>query len=182
MNEHIYDSFLEYHLDPDDPEIFVIGKKVCSDEDWFILEEVTSNGQFDGFSLYKAKDLVMTQDNTDYMNFVRALMFFRYDPPSVWPSFENNPFLNFLSYSKQIDKPIALELMESGEINARGFVSEMSDEYISLNQVNEFAHKDGKILISLRSITRAFIMNRKLEDIDLVYKKVNASVNRGAIT
>ena len=108
-------------------------------------------------------------------------MFFRYDPPSVWPSFEDKPFLNFLSYSKQIDKPIALELMESGEINARGFVSEMSDEYIILNQVNEFAHKDGKILISLRSITRAFIMNKKLEDIDLVYKKINASVNQGTI-
>ena len=67
-------KLIQCHIDPDDPETFVVGVFICCDEDWLLLKDISSYGESNGFALYQRSDLVSFEDNSDYINRIALLM------------------------------------------------------------------------------------------------------------
>lgn len=161
---------LQCHVDPNDPETFVVGRLLYAFTDSFVLNQISPYGRWDGLAMYLLDDLVKVEKGTDYIQELEQLLTLRHEIEPGIPPKMNNGLSTILSYAKNSKKPVALELYKSGARNVIGCVSGLEDTLIRIDQLDESGKPDGITFVRRSAISRAFCGDDALTCIELLSK------------
>ena len=150
-------KMLQCHIDTGDPETFVVGRLVWLDAEWFLMQDVSPAGRWNGLALYLLSDLVTVEQDTPYIAKMETLLRYRNEQPSAVPPIGPEPLRDLLGHGGAAGKIVGLELLRSGYRDVIGFVDGCTDTVLSVRQVDEFGKADGKSWLSLDAITRCYL-------------------------
>lgn len=163
-------SILQCHVDPSDPETFVVGRLLYSFRDTFVLSQISPYGRWDGFAMYMLDDLTMLERETDYIRELERLLVLRHETEPTAPAKMSDGFSTILAYAKTCNKPVALELYKSGNRDVVGYISGLDDDFIRIDQLDESGKSDGTTFVRRCAISRAFCGDAALTCIELLSK------------
>lgn len=161
-------SILQCHVDPSDPETFVVGRLLWTFADSFILNQISPYGRWDGVAMYLLDDLTQVEKGTDYIKRLEQLLTLRHEMEPSAPAKRNDGLSTILAYAKDCNKPVALELYKSGNRDVIGCLSDLDDDFIRVEQLDESGREDGITFVRRSAISRAFCGDDALTCIELL--------------
>lgn len=172
MNTNLFTQsegrLIQCHVDPSDPETFVVGRMLWTFEDSFILNSVSPSGRWDGLALFLLDDLVAVEKGTDYLHRLEKLLSLRHETPPETPPKMMDGLHTIMHYAQTHQKPVALELFQSGGRDVVGYLTDMDGEWLRIAQADEMGRPDGTTLVRTRAVSRAFCGDHSLECIELL--------------
>lgn len=157
LNESLIGRVIQCHIDHSDPETFVVGRLVCFDSNWFLMQDLSPTGHWNGLALYMKSDIVEINTSTDYINKLMILAKFRNEPAPILPPISNNILMSLLRYARDSSRIVGLELYASGYRDTNGTVARLNQNTVLINQVDEFGRDDGQSYLSIDAITRCYL-------------------------
>lgn len=161
-------SILQYHVNENDPETFVVGAILEVFEDFFLIQSISPLGQWDGFALYPMSDLVSIEQNTVYLKKLERLLQLRNQSALPQPKRKTTGIETILSYAKEKCRVVALELYKSGDRDVIGYVPGKFDPYIYIKQVNDFGQWDGISYVKSTAVTRIYLGDAHIVCLELL--------------
>ena len=74
LNECMMGEIIQCHIDYGDPESFVVGRLAYFDHDWFLMQDISTAGRWNGLALYMMCDIVSVKKFTDYVHRIESLI------------------------------------------------------------------------------------------------------------
>lgn len=161
-------KIFEFHLNADEPEIFVVGKLVCVDTEWFLVQDISSSGRWNGFALFRQSDLIFVAEETDYLKKLRKLIEYRNKEEPAIPEFNNDLLIDFIKYANNKRILIGMELCSSGHIDIVGIIVSIQEESVLILQYDEYASRDGYVILPLSMITKYTVGDDELDCIQIL--------------
>lgn len=97
-----------------------------------------------------------------------------YPPKAVSIKLKNDDLLNeILEYAKRQNSLVSIQVLNSGNVDSRGYIDSTDDGICKVRQVNDFGVKDGFGYIKTDDVSRVSINDEKEKGIDLLYKLNN---------
>lgn len=155
--ENLTGKIIQCHIDSEDPDTFVVGRLAWADTKWFLMQDLSSAGQWNGLALYLVSDIVLIEEDTPYIQKMETLLKFWDMTPPVVPEIGKNAVEDMLLYGKASGKIVGLELCCSGYRDVNGFVNGLSHSVLSIKQIDEFGRDDGESCLSVEAITRCYL-------------------------
>jgi len=163
-------EIIQCHIDHNDKDTFVVGKLLAFNRDWFLLDLISPLAQWDGLGLFLQSDLVYIERNTRYIDKLTMLLPYSHTEPMDIMIPNENLLNSVLSVAKESKKMIALELYYSGDREPVGFVEEITNDTVSILQVDEFADFDGTSIIDMSAITRCIFEDHEMRNRRILYE------------
>ena len=168
IDTHMIGTVMQFHIDENDPETFVIGQLIQIDDKWFLLRSISPSGKWDGFMLCLLSDIVSVQQDGDYLEKMTLLLTLRDSTPPDIPYINQTALINLFTYAKEADSLIAFELYMSGKRDVIGNIQLWNDNTVHIAQIDEFGKADGETLVLMDAITRAFVSDDELICLELL--------------
>lgn len=138
-----------------------------------IINHITPCGHYDGYFVKRIDNILKVEFETLYTNKIEKLYRLRNSTHDKTEKVTDNGFLDIIIFSKENNKIISVELLESGVNNAVGYVESFSNEFVSIKQVNEYGDYDGLCLIKLDDITHLVCDSEEENSLDLLFFSKN---------
>lgn len=167
INNHYLNKVIQCHIDSGDPETFIVGRICWVSDTWFIVQEVSICGEWDGISLYPQSDLVKIVDNSKYLCNLMYVLEKRGEHPMPIPQVKDFPLQALLQYARDNNNMCSFEQNKSG-YNIIGSVSAFDDHYVQIDQYTEDGEPDGSTLILQSSISRIHIGTHFLRYLEIL--------------
>lgn len=164
---------LEFHMDADDPACFVVGRLAGMDAQWFLVQDLTPVGRWNGLALYRKQDLVSVEEGTAYIRKLELLAQCRNEVPPAIPPISADLLRSLLGYAKEKEAVIGLELYSKDYSSIEGVLEELHLEMLCIRQIDEFGRDDGVSYLALDVITRCFVGDEDGTCLELL-RKANA--------
>lgn len=168
INDSMLGKVLQCHVDKDDPETFVIGKLLAFDNLWFLLQDVSPSGYWNGFALYLVADLVRIQETSRYLERVNILLTQRSQKKVSEPPIKSNLLADLLNYAKTSGRIIGFELQFSGYRDVDGIILDFSEGKICVHKVNEYGENEDDVCFEVDAITRCFVEDDESECLEIL--------------
>lgn len=157
LDERYIGKIIQCHIDYSDPESFVVGRLAYFDSDWFLMQDISPAGRWNGLALYMLSDIVSVNEFSDYIQRIVSLMKYRKESEPFIPAICKDPLMNLLLYARDSSRVIGLELHASGYRDINGIVDSLTKNTLCINQIDEFGRADGKSYLSIAAITRCYL-------------------------
>lgn len=148
---------MQFHININDPDTFVVGKVVCIFDDFILVQKVSPRGEWDGFALYLKTDLVAVSRDKNYLDMLGKLLKLKHQIPLLAPRRLSGGLKTILTYGEENKRIVALELYKSGDQDAVGYIIKQSRTHVCLRQVDSFGKMDGVSYIANDAITRVYV-------------------------
>ena len=168
LNECMMGEIIQCHIDYGDPESFVVGRLAYFDHDWFLMQDISTAGRWNGLALYMMCDIVSVKKFTDYVHRIESLIECRNELEPFIPPISENPLMSLLLYAKDSNRIIGLELHASGYRDVNGIIDSMSKSTLCINQIDEFGRADGKSYLSIDAITRCYLDDEESKCLEML--------------
>lgn len=163
ISENYLNKIIQCHLDINDPDTFIVGRVCWLSDEWFLVQEVSEYGQWNGISLYLQSDVVAATETSTYLHKLQHVLHERNEQPMPIPSLHKHPFPELIQYLNENRRMCAFELLRSGDRDVVGLVCSYSSNSICVSQITEDGEFDGESLICISAITRVFIGDYHLQ-------------------
>lgn len=170
LTEKHIDRIIQCHLDSNDPETFVVGKLIEISDEWFLMQDVSYLGKWNGLALYETADIVSVSTENEYINKLQFLLKHRNEDPFSISMPKDNLLKNVLLFAAKHRKAISLETCSSGCRDVIGFVDKIEHENVKILQYDEFGRADGISYVDMKEITRCFIGDEDLICLEILVK------------
>lgn len=168
VEPNLIGKILQCHIDSGDPESFVVGRVIYADQTWFIMQDILPAGRWNGYAMYLQDDVVQIEQDTKYIRKLEFLLE-RRDQKICQPLQLNGPQpIGLLNYAYEKKAPVALELLKSGIHDVVGVILQIEDDWLSVQQLDEYGEDDGKTYVNLEAITRVFYGSEELENLEIL--------------
>lgn len=157
LNANLLGHIIQIHLDAVDPDSFLVGRLCWVDRTWFLMQDISSLGKWNGLVLYRQEDVISIEENTAYIEKLKKLIDLRGDTAPNIPDLLDSPLSKFLLYAQTQNTVLGLELCASGYRDVDGYVCSLANNILCVEQLDEFGRDDGRSYILLDSITRCYI-------------------------
>lgn len=157
LDKGLIGKIIQCHIDHGDPESFVVGRLVYCDSDWFLMQDISPEGRWDGLALTMQADIVMFHTSTDYLHRIMTLVRCRNEVEPYVPPIHGDPLISLLRYAKDANRVIGLELHESGYRNMDGTIGDLTKKILCIDQLDEFGRPDGRAYLSIDAITGLYV-------------------------
>ena len=157
LNECLLGKIIQAHIDNSDHDSFVVGRLVYFDSIWFLMQDLSPMGCWNGLALYKQADIVLIETHSEYIYRIEKLIKYRNETMPSVPNFSRDPLLSLLCYAKDYQRVVGIELHESGYRDINGFVTTLNNDAVRLEQLDEFGKRDGSSYVSIDAITRCYL-------------------------
>lgn len=172
LSDGLMGRIIQCHIDHGDPESFVVGRLVYNNSEWFLMQDLSPTGHWNGLALYMQSDIVSIADSTEYLDRIKTLIKYRNEPEPVVPPISNNPLISLLCYGKDSMRIVGVELYASGYRDVVGTINCLTNRVLCINQIDEFGHPDGRSYLSTEAITRCYIDDEDLRCLEILRKQV----------
>lgn len=163
MNDKIYEDLLEFQKnkkiisifrDTEDTEKFNVGYIIAIDDFNTIIQHISPNGMYDGYNLIKTGDIYQICYNGKYENKIQYLYSMQAQKHSDIVFSNENLAIDLLTFSKQNNLIVSLELHSSGIYNIQGIVLEINDDNVLIEQITDYGENDGVTRIDIECISK----------------------------
>lgn len=159
---------LQYHINRNDPETFVVGELAEIFEDAFLIRSISSGGQWEGLALYPMSDLLAVESDTDYLQYLVRLLKLRKQSPPPLPQRKERGLETILTYAQEHRHVVALELYQSGDRDVIGYVIAQTETVIQIRQLSELGQWDGISYVRSDAITRVYLGDTETMSLELL--------------
>ncbi len=144
------------YSDKNDTCSFMLGYILTYSEDRIVIQSIDKNGLTDGFSLKMIDEIFLIETKTDYIEAINK------KHPNI---IETADFLlcntksltyNLLYYAMNNKSKISIQLHSSGYSDADGYVSNITEQSVSISLTNERGVLLGEAVCILNAITQVF--------------------------
>ncbi len=122
-------------------------------ENEIIINHFLPNGKYDGFVVKNISDIYKIESGSKYAEKIDTLRKLHKTNHAKVQRYRENGFLSVLDYAHSSNKVISVELSDSDNLDAVGFVRELTDAFCSILLINEYAEEDGLCKIRIENIT-----------------------------
>lgn len=168
INQSCLGEIMQFHIDENDPETFVVGRLAALDEKWFLVQSISIYGKWDGLALYLRSDLVSTIGEKRYLEKLSTLIRYHNEPSPDVPSVAEDALQALLGFSRKNGKPVSLELKWSGKCDVCGFIRDIFENTAHIRQIDEYGEYDGETIVDKDAITRVFYGDEELEALGIL--------------
>ncbi len=164
----------EFYLDPDDLSKFCVGYIVDYDKENCLIACLDSYGNKDGFFCFKVEDLIKIQTDTQYLICLTKILSYNNDKEYFAQKIDfkgvNKPFINrVFDYIQKEKKVASFELVENGLKDFYGFISEISDDTLVIQQISCYGCLDGFVQVDAETITNITFNSQDEQKIEILY-------------
>lgn len=174
LNECLIGRIIQCHIDHGDPESFVVGRLAYFDGDWFLMQDLSPAGRWNGLALYMQSDIVSVCEFSDYLQRIVSLINCRNESEPFIPPMSNDPLMSLLLYARNSGRVIGLELHASGYRDIYGTIDSLTRNTLCINQIDEFGQTDGKSYLSVEAITRCYLDDEESKCLEMLREYVHA--------
>lgn len=171
LSNNLIGKIIQCHIDQNNPESFVVGRLAYTDSDWFIMQDITPEGRWNGLALYMQADIVQFEENTDYIRKLEGLLRYRNKPVPILPPMSEEPLKSLLVYAKKKATVIGIELCASGYRDVNGTIDFLENQTVGVMQIDEFGLSDGKSYLAVDAITRCFVDDEESMCLEIIHKQ-----------
>lgn len=168
LDECLIGKIIQCHIDYSDPESFVVGRLAYYDSDWFLMQDLSSGGRWNGLALYMRSDIVSVSEFTDYIQRIVSLMKRRNESEPIIPPMSKDPLMSLLLYARDSNRVIGLELHASGYRDINGTIDSLTKNTLCITQIDEFGRSDGKSYLSVEAITRCYLDDEESKCLEML--------------
>lgn len=170
LSSNLCGSIIQCHIDTGDPESFVVGRLIYVDSKWFLMQDISPEGRWNGLALYMQDDIVTIETHSNYLQRIKALVGYRKENMAEIPYQTGDPLMSLLFYARDSVKLVGLELIKSGYRDVNGFIDWLDNQTLCINQLDEFGQPDGKSFLSVGAITRCFVDDEESKCLEVLSK------------
>ena len=174
-------KIIQCHIDYSDPDSFVVGRLVHFNNDWFIMQDISSAGCWNGLALYMQSDIVSVNEFTDYICRIVSLIKCRNEPEQFIPPLSDDPLISILIYARDSMRVVGIELHKSGYRDINGTIECLTSNTICINQIDEFGRADGKSYISIDAITRCFMDDEESKCLEMLMQYESKAIDQPTV-
>lgn len=168
LDECLIGKIIQCHIDYTDPESFVVGRLVYSDSYWFLMQDLSPAGHWNGLALYMQSDIVSVSEFTDYIHRIVSLVKCRNESEPFIPPMSDDPLMSLLLYARSSDRIIGFELHASGYRDINGTIESLTKNTLCINQIDEYGRPDGKSYLSIDAITRCYLDDEESKCLEML--------------
>lgn len=156
IGKHLVSKTVQCHLDYEDPDTFVVGEIIDTNDKWMLMRDISPYGRYNGVALYLISDVLYIEEDTVYIGKLKKLIDKRYADKNYCGSIKSADILQFLEQVKFNSRIVCVELEKSGVRDIKGYVESIENSFAEILVVDDYGNYYGKAKIPLSSITRCF--------------------------
>ncbi len=173
-------EFVEVYTNYDQTSRFDVGKIIACDSDYFIMSRIAPDIYFDGFMLERMDRILKINSETNYIKkTMRLLPHFNVELEKIG-CIPGDLVASLLSYAKDNNWLVGIELAKSDLVDAQGFVKNVTQTMCEVESVNDYGECDGCVDVALEDITEIFCCTRKKRIVECLYH-MNHEDSRGFV-
>ena len=153
--------------DEADIDKFQVVKISCFNRDYIFAVSYDQYGKIDGYECISLKKLIKIETNSKYL---QALSILNEHNNSHTAKIEFTSLNEMLDYAKCQNKICEIELCNSGLQDVVGFISEITEENLTVQSVDEYGEQDGEATLFLSDITALSFGSKDTEKIEILYR------------
>lgn len=161
-------QILQFHVDDENPESFIVARLVHKFSDDLLLSILTPGGVWDGFLYLNSIAVGRIDSDEEYIQKLLTLSKFKgqVEPRALYPVF--NSFKAIIDYSISHHLVIGIECYESGAVDLTGMIAGYDDDFLEIIQMDDYGQEDGYAFVRPEAVTRMSIMTEQLHDIEIL--------------
>ncbi len=167
------------YSDRDDYDRFSVGYILSLDSDNVLLEHISPNGIFDGFSIVKKEDIYRLENEGLYLEKIKLLNKIKKEKRHNLPiKTDGCLLLNFIDYIVE-NNIFAKISINADSPDIMGYIVEASNTDIIVIQINYYGKYDGKTFLLIDDIERIEIEDSDCKDMSMLCTFYNSIAKKG---
>lgn len=118
-----------------------------------IINHFLPNGNYDGYIVKKITDIFKVELDSKYAAKVMKLSRMNDNKHDRLPRVDENGFLTLLTYAFESEKVVTIEMFDSGNNDAQGFVEKINDNHCTISLLDEYGERDGSAILNIENIS-----------------------------
>jgi len=123
-------------------------------DDWVLLAIVSESGFYEGFIIIKCEDIFRCESKDKYSESVHKLYQLRKQKHPILDLTSGNLLGDIIQYAQKNQLVVAIELHDSTYDDLIGFIGDIKDDLITIEQLDGFGNADGESVILFEDISR----------------------------
>jgi len=123
-------------------------------DDWVLLASFSLFGFYAGFIIIKHEDVFRCESKNKYSERLLKLYQLRKQKHPIVDLTSGNLLRDLIQYAQKNQLVVTIELRDSGNPDLIGFIGDIKDDLITIDQIDFDGNADGDSVISFEDITR----------------------------
>lgn len=159
-----------FYTDEEDTEVLSAGYiSTCTDNEIIVLY-VDPFGSDNGVAVKSIEDIIKVEYGGQYSNRLKKLNSLNNEMSKFYYIEKDNAFLSVLFYAQVNRKIVTLELLNSKNDDATGYVEAIDNNIVTVGLVDHYGVKDGQMIIDIQNITHLLCDSDEEKALDLLVK------------
>jgi hypothetical protein len=144
---------ISLYTDKEDTSKFSFGFVQGISDDWVLLASISPFGFYDGFIIKRYEDVYRCECNDKYGEKIRKLYQLRRQKHSIVDLSSNSLIIDLVQHAQKNRLVVSVEIHYSECDDVQGFVADIQDGFLRIEQLDEYGNPDGVSTISFEDIT-----------------------------
>jgi hypothetical protein len=118
-----------------------------------IISHYLPNGKHDGYVIKQIDDIYKIETNSKYVKKIKILSKINKTKHDKLCRVKDDAFLTLLTYAFETKKVVTIELIDSDNNDAIGFVEQINDKCCTVSMLNDYGEEDGVSIFNVSDIS-----------------------------
>ncbi|MDF1494829.1 hypothetical protein [Caproiciproducens sp. CPB-2] len=118
-----------------------------------IISHYLPNGKYDGYVVKQISNIYKIETDSKYVKKIKILGKINKTKYDQLCRVQGSGFLTLLTYAHETKKVVTVELINSGNNDATGFVQQINDKYCIILMLDEYGENDGVSMFNIEDIS-----------------------------
>ncbi|HBT65112.1 MAG TPA: hypothetical protein DEB10_10685 [Ruminococcaceae bacterium] len=118
-----------------------------------IISHYLPNGKYDGYVVKQIVDIYKIETNSKYVKKIKILSEINNTKHDKLCRVKENGFLTLLTYAYETKKVVTIELIDSDNNDAVGFVEQINDKCCTISMLDDYGENDGVSIFNIDDIS-----------------------------
>ena len=118
-----------------------------------IISHYLPNGKYDGYIVKRISDIYKIETDSKYAEKIEILSKINETKHDQLCRVKENGFSTLLTYAYETKKVVTIELVDSGNNDAIGFVQQINDKYCTISMLDDYGENDGVSVFNIEDIS-----------------------------
>jgi hypothetical protein len=118
-----------------------------------IMSHFLPIGKYDGYIVKRIIDIFKVELDSKYNIKIMNLSKMNDAKHDKLRRVDENGFLTLLTYAFESEKVVTIEMFDSGNNDAQGFVERINDNHCTISLLDEYGERDGSAILNIENIS-----------------------------
>jgi len=161
-------QIISLYIDEDSTTTFAVGKYLYISNEHILYNEITTDGQDNGLACLPLEEIYRISLDGKYEKAIESLYVQanEYNDLTV----NSNLVYSLLSYAKNKNYIVSVELLGSNNTDEMGFVQDISDDIVTIKSIDDYGKENGISFFNINDISYLACKTSATNKIHNLYK------------